>query len=221
RVCLSARALRRHADAGFDCPRLGHRSRPLAARRTFRGTRRDHPDGAQRRLAAALGSAPDDCRVRHPQRLRIGLSLDADRGNDPTAGTDRCRFDDRAAATARPRVACIPDLRSDLRDGVGRARTSNGRGIAMSAGRSLRLWRVAAPLAVGVVFLCVWEIVVRVSGVPRYILPSPHEIAVSLWTDGPSLLGSLLVTLRVTLAALAAATVLGGGIAVLFSLSRI
>ena len=91
----------------------------------------------------------------------------------------------------------------------------------MSAGRSLRLWRVAAPLAVGVVFLCVWEIVVRVSGVPRYILPSPHEIAVSLWTDGPSLLGSLLVTLRVTLAALAAATVLGGGIAVLFSLSRI
>src|SRR6266446_5774292 len=91
----------------------------------------------------------------------------------------------------------------------------------MRAGCSLRLWRVAAPLAVGVVFLCVWESVVRINGVPRYILPSPLEIAVSLWTDGPSLLGSLLVTLRVTLAALAAATVLGGGIAVLFSLSRI
>src|SRR5262249_28203180 len=43
----------------------------------------------------------------------------------------------------------------------------------------------------------------------------------SLWTDGPSLLGSLLVTLRVTLAALAAAAILGGAIAVLFSLSRI
>jgi len=91
----------------------------------------------------------------------------------------------------------------------------------MRADRSLRLWRVAAPLAVGTVFLCVWEIVVRVNGVPRYVLPSPLEIAASLWTDGPSLLGSLLVTLRVTLAALAAATVLGGGIAVLFSLSRV
>src|SRR5438552_6801072 len=91
----------------------------------------------------------------------------------------------------------------------------------MRADRSLRLWRVAAPLAVGTVFLCVWEIIVRVNGVPRYVLPSPLEIAVSLWTDGPSLLGSLLVTLRVTLAALAAATVLGGGIAVLFSLSRV
>ena len=42
-----------------------------------------------------------------------------------------------------------------------------------------------------------------------------------MWTDGPSLLGSLLVTLRVTLAALAAAAILGGMIAVLFSLSRI
>jgi len=91
----------------------------------------------------------------------------------------------------------------------------------MRPAQFLRLWRIAAPLVVGVILLAVWEIVVRVSGVPRYILPSPHEIAVSLWTDGPSLLGSLLVTLRVTLAALAAATVLGGGIAVLFSLSRI
>jgi NitT/TauT family transport system permease protein len=91
----------------------------------------------------------------------------------------------------------------------------------MRAGRSLRVWRVAAPLAVGVVFLSVWEIVVRINGIPLYILPGPLAIAASLWTDGPSLLGSLLVTLRVTLAALVAATVLGGGIAVLFSLSRI
>src|SRR6185369_15985930 len=46
-------------------------------------------------------------------------------------------------------------------------------------------------------------------------------IAVSLWVDGPSLAGSLLVTLRVTLAALAAAALIGGGIALLFSLSRV
>jgi len=91
----------------------------------------------------------------------------------------------------------------------------------MSAGRFLRLWRIVPPFAVGAVLLAIWEFVVRINGIPPYILPSPLAIAESLWTDGPSLLGSLLVTLRVTLAALAAAAILGGAIAVLFSLSRI
>jgi NitT/TauT family transport system permease protein len=91
----------------------------------------------------------------------------------------------------------------------------------MSAGRFLRLWRIVPPFAVGAVLLAIWELVVRINGIPPYMLPSPLAIAESLWTDGPSLLGSLLVTLRVTLAALAAAAILGGAIAVLFSLSRI
>ena len=87
--------------------------------------------------------------------------------------------------------------------------------------RSARLWRIAAPLIVGAVFLALWEAVVRAEGIPVYILPGPVAIARALWTDGPSLLGSLLVTLRITLAALAAAALLGGGIALLFSLSRL
>ena len=91
----------------------------------------------------------------------------------------------------------------------------------MNPRRISRLWRIAAPLAVGAFFLALWEVVVRVENIPPYILPGPLAIAGSLWTDGPSLLGSLLVTLRVTLAALAAAAVFGGAIALLFSLSRI
>jgi NitT/TauT family transport system permease protein len=91
----------------------------------------------------------------------------------------------------------------------------------MSARRSARLWRVGAPLAVGAAFLALWEAVVCIEGIPVYILPGPIAIGKALWTDGPSLLGSLLVTLRITLAALAAAAVLGGAIALLFSLSRI
>jgi len=87
--------------------------------------------------------------------------------------------------------------------------------------RSTRRWRIAAPLAVGVALLAVWEAVVRVEGIPHYILPGPLLIAETLWTDGPSLLGSLMVTLRITLAALAAAAILGSAIALLFSLSRI
>ena len=73
----------------------------------------------------------------------------------------------------------------------------------------------------GAFLLTLWEIIVRAENIPPYILPGPPAIAASLWTDGPSLFSSLLVTLRVTLAALAAAAILGGSIAVLFSLSRI
>jgi len=85
---------------------------------------------------------------------------------------------------------------------------------------SPRVLRIAAPLAVGVLFLAVWQAFARVTGMPPYILPAPSDVAQSLWTDGPSLLGSLLVTLRITLAALAAAALIGGGIALLFSVSR-
>src|SRR6266550_990535 len=88
-------------------------------------------------------------------------------------------------------------------------------------GLKLKFWRAAAPILVGAVVLAFWETIVRVEQIPPYILPGPLLIAQTLWTDGPSLLGSLLVTLRITLAALAAAAILGGGIALLFSLSRI
>ncbi|MBV8888762.1 MAG: ABC transporter permease [Alphaproteobacteria bacterium] len=81
--------------------------------------------------------------------------------------------------------------------------------------------RVLAPLAVGLLLLAIWEIAVRAAAVPPYILPGPMLIAQTLWTDGPSLFGALLVTLRVTIAALAAAALLGGGLALLFSLSRL
>jgi NitT/TauT family transport system permease protein len=85
----------------------------------------------------------------------------------------------------------------------------------------IRAFRLLAPLAVGVLFLVIWQTIVAILEIPVYILPAPSDIAVSLWTDGPSLLGSLLVTLRITLAALAAAALIGGGIALLFSLSRV
>ena len=84
-----------------------------------------------------------------------------------------------------------------------------------------RVWRVTAPLLVGAALLVLWEAGVRITDEPAYILPGPVLIAQSLWQDGPSLLGSLLITLRVTLAALAAAAFFGGAIAILFSRSRL
>ena len=91
----------------------------------------------------------------------------------------------------------------------------------MSGGIGRRAARSLAPVAIGALVLAVWEAIVRLRGVPPYILPAPSAIAQSLWTDGPSLLFSLLVTLRITLAALAAAALFGGAIALLFSRSRL
>ena len=91
----------------------------------------------------------------------------------------------------------------------------------MTAPLLRRLARIAAPIVIGLVVLAVWEAVVRIKGVAPYVLPTPSAIAASLWTDGPSLFGSLLVTLRITLAALAAAALIGGAIALLFSRSRL
>jgi len=80
--------------------------------------------------------------------------------------------------------------------------------------------RFAAPLAVGVVFIGVWEVGCRWGSVPVYLLPKPTDVVASLVRDGPSLLRALTVTVRVTLQAFAAAVVLGTLIAFMFVQSR-
>jgi len=84
-----------------------------------------------------------------------------------------------------------------------------------------RLTRLAAPVIVGLLFVALWDAVVRHYDIPPYILPGPELVAETLWRDGPSLLGSLLVTLRITLVALAAAIIVGGLLAILFAQSRV
>jgi NitT/TauT family transport system permease protein len=83
------------------------------------------------------------------------------------------------------------------------------------------LVKILAPLAVGLLVLAAWEAAVRIEEVPRYILPGPLLVAETLWTDGTSLWGSLLITLRITAAALAAAALVGGALALLFARSRV
>ena len=84
-----------------------------------------------------------------------------------------------------------------------------------------RFARIAAPLAVGALFLILWRVLIWWEQLPPYVLPTPLAVAEALWRDGPSLLGSLLVTLRITLAALAASILLGGALAILFAQSRL
>jgi NitT/TauT family transport system permease protein len=83
-----------------------------------------------------------------------------------------------------------------------------------------RILLAVLPLLVGLGFLAGWEVLVRLEDIPAYILPGPLAIAGALGDGWGSLSGSLLVTLKVTGLALAAAVVGGGGLAVLFAQSR-
>ena len=80
--------------------------------------------------------------------------------------------------------------------------------------------RIAAPVVMGIVMLVLWEAVVRVAKIPPYVLPGPILVARTLIDDWGMLAPALVVTLEITLEALAAAVIVGGLLAILFSLSR-
>lgn len=83
-----------------------------------------------------------------------------------------------------------------------------------------RVLQLALPLLVGIVFLVGWETMVRVEEIPVYVLPGPIRIASRLVSDWSTLSASLLVTIRVTVLALLAAVIGGGGLAILFAQSK-
>ena len=79
---------------------------------------------------------------------------------------------------------------------------------------------IAAPLAVGLVIVVLWEIVCRSAHVPIFLFPKPSDVALKLASDWPSLLAALWMTLRVALQAFISAIVVGVLIAFLFVQSR-
>jgi NitT/TauT family transport system permease protein len=79
---------------------------------------------------------------------------------------------------------------------------------------------IIAPIAIGIVMLAAWEAVVRIKGIPHYILPGPILIAQTLWSDWGTLSESLWITLRITFAALIAAITVGVSLAIIFTQSK-
>lgn len=79
-----------------------------------------------------------------------------------------------------------------------------------------RLW---PPLALAAVLLLAWEAGCRLLDVPAYFLPPPSAVAAALVEAAPRLIPSAGRTFVMALQALAVATVVGGGLAVLVSLS--
>jgi NitT/TauT family transport system permease protein len=81
--------------------------------------------------------------------------------------------------------------------------------------------RAAAPVAVGILVLVLWEIGCRAGHVPSYLFPKPSEIATSLATQWPVLLHALWSTLVVTIESFVIATVIGTLIAFVFVQSKL
>ncbi|MBW4652953.1 MAG: ABC transporter permease [Kaiparowitsia implicata GSE-PSE-MK54-09C] len=79
---------------------------------------------------------------------------------------------------------------------------------------------VLAPIVVGVGVLVLWEVGVRLTNTPPYILPGPLLVLQTLVSEWGTLFPSLMITLQITLVAFVAAVVTGLAIAILFTQSK-
>jgi NitT/TauT family transport system permease protein len=78
----------------------------------------------------------------------------------------------------------------------------------------------ALPALVLVLLLVLWDRIIVWNNIPHYLLPGPGKVCETLVKDWPMLFEAFLVTLQITLLALAVAVVGGVGLAVLFNQSR-
>ena len=88
------------------------------------------------------------------------------------------------------------------------------------ARRTERVAKWTLPLLVMVLTIVAWDRIVAWNGIPHYILPGPGLVFTTLVEDWAMLFDALLVTLQITLMALAVAVIGGVGLAVLFTQSR-
>jgi NitT/TauT family transport system permease protein len=86
--------------------------------------------------------------------------------------------------------------------------------------RNEKVARFVLPVVVIAATLLAWDLVVRVGEIPHYILPGPGLVIATLIQDWAILFDALLVTLQITLMALAVAVIGGVGLAILFAQNR-
>ena len=84
-----------------------------------------------------------------------------------------------------------------------------------------RVLRILLPFVVLACGVAAWDLVVRVNGIPPYVLPGPGLVLTTLAADWKLLWDSLLVTLEITFEGLALAVAGGIGLAVLFNQSQL
>ncbi|WHZ12376.1 MAG: Hydroxymethylpyrimidine ABC transporter, transmembrane component [Burkholderiaceae bacterium] len=117
---------------------------------------------------------------------------------------DALRDHEQPATGPERRAAAAPPVRESRVLGLPRA-----------------LWpKILAPVLTGLALLGLWEFSVRAAGIPPYILPAPSGIAHALVANWSSLVGSMWITLSISLAALALAIVVGLALSILFTQSK-
>ncbi len=91
----------------------------------------------------------------------------------------------------------------------------------LRAARFERFGKWLLPVVVMVAMIWFWDRVVVWNNIPHFILPRPGLVLQTLINDWPMLFDALLVTLQITMMALAVAVIGGVGLAVLFTQSRL
>jgi len=81
--------------------------------------------------------------------------------------------------------------------------------------------RIGLPIALLALGVLIWDLVVRLKGIPPYVLPGPGLVFTTLVSDWSVLSESLLVTLLTTFEGFLLAVVGGVGLALLFNVSRV
>ena len=91
----------------------------------------------------------------------------------------------------------------------------------LRAARFDRFGKWLLPVAVMIAVIWFWDRLVVWNEIPHFILPRPGLVLETLIKDWPMLFDALLVTLQITMMALAVAVIGGVGLAVLFTQSRL
>ena len=111
---------------------------------------------------------------------------------------------------------------TQLPDAASEAGTDSAAGVLMAqTSQNEKVLRVMIPLTTFVLTIIGWQLLISLNEIPRYILPGPGDVVTALFTDSSTLWPAMLVTIRITIMALALALIGGVGLAILIVQSRL
>ena len=92
--------------------------------------------------------------------------------------------------------------------------------LAPRTSTSEKVLRIVIPIITVLIVVAIWQAIISINHIPKYILPGPVDVANALRTDWPILLPALWVTLQITFSALIVALIGGVAIGVILVQSR-
>lgn len=111
---------------------------------------------------------------------------------------------------------------STVPNAASEAGTDSAAGVLLAqTPKSDKILQIVIPVTTLVLTIALWQLLVTINEIPRYILPSPVDVAIALFTDSSTLWPAMMVTVKITLMALALALVGGVGLAILLVQSRL